>query len=398
MKIKSSLLDLRQHQQGSTSMAISMIIMAILILMTLSLQRIIQVHFNEMIDVQFNLQAHYAAEAGITDARFELYRALTEGRDLQDVVDDHECDDIEVVYGGGETPVPGVERGLIDYQCLTIDLSPPTLTYDRLSQDRSLALVLRVKDSGGFYLPLQDLIISWDQPEASIRSKYPSGTDSPLLPYDEWGNISNVALLRAHISVIDFNSPVNRETFNSQTKTIFLYPNQSSINTFDWVNDDSGIIIGGHCGHRTSSQLACQSKLDNLDHGLSSGTQEIAYILRLQMIYSDAKITISSTTTNAPGSTLGFQDVQASIQATGRSMDIYKRLEERVPIQPIFDLPEYVIDSADDLCKVLVAVDGYGVFIDPDVSKYVGNWVEQSDVPPACRIRESTADWGPLLQ
>ncbi len=65
----------------------------------------------------------------------------------------------------------------------------------------------------------------------------------------------------------------------------------------------------------------------------------------------------------AGGAPVKFKNIQAVITATGRSNNITERIRERIPLRPVYDLPEYAIDSAGDLCKILVATDHTGVHL-----------------------------------
>ncbi len=72
MKIRSFLGD----QSGSASIYVSMFVMAILVLMSLSFARIMGSGYTETSENQLNLQALYAAETGINDARYRLLNLI----------------------------------------------------------------------------------------------------------------------------------------------------------------------------------------------------------------------------------------------------------------------------------------------------------------------------------
>ncbi len=74
MKIRSFLND----QSGSVSIYVSMFVMAILVLMSLSFASIMGNGYTQTAENQLNLQALYAAETGINDARYRLINLIDE--------------------------------------------------------------------------------------------------------------------------------------------------------------------------------------------------------------------------------------------------------------------------------------------------------------------------------
>ena len=108
--------------------------------------------------------------------------------------------------------------------------------------------------------------------------------------------------------------------------------------------------------------------------------------MRLQAIYKPASVQISATG-EKDSNYKGFKNLQAVISATGKSSDNSIRLQERMPLRPVYDLPEYALDSAEDLCKILV--------LDSQRGSYVNNITGQSTLPRNCYIRDHSTkpDW-----
>ncbi len=92
-------------------------------------------------------------------------------------------------------------------------------------------------------------------------------------------------------------------------------------------------------------------------------------MVRIQSIYNKARVVIKEYDVGDNATTARFKNLQAIITATGRSSHVAERIRERIPLRPIYDLPEYAIDSAEDLCKILVATDNTGVYL-PDEGDY----------------------------
>ena len=89
---------------------------------------------------------------------------------------------------------------------------------------------------------------------------------------------------------------------------------------------------------------------------------EMVYIVLIRPIYAPATVGISAK--NRDGKELRFVNQQINITSTGRAGGLTYRLREVIPIRPKYNRPEYAIDSAERICKVLVGEPNAGVSFD----------------------------------
>lgn len=257
----------------------------------------------------------------------------------------------------------------IEYLCVSVDVAPQELIYDRVNLDRSLLLHLQpVESEGHDDVNLDTLTIEWAHDDKNLSSYPQSGTDTPFPPASSWRE-QDIPLLRVQIIIVNTDQPYSRETLKANSRVFFLYPNNSTSNSVDWQSpSNDGTIIGGDCSSTQPKNLYCQSTFnlpvptggvqtadDNFDLD-----DQLTYLVRIQPIYNKARLVISG---KIGGDSVKFKNIQAVITATGRSNNVTERIRERIPLRPVYDLPEYAIDSAGDLCKILVATDHTGVHL-----------------------------------
>ena len=254
----------------------------------------------------------------------------------------------------------------IRYLCIGVDVAPKDLIYDRVGLDRSLILNLEPVDKNHEGVNLDTLTIEWDHTD--LTEEYLSGTSAELKPGNAWGN-SKIPLLRVQIIPIDTEKTFNRDTLNGNSRVFFLYPNEDTSNSPVWpaLNAD-GKIIGGDCKKgKGAKELPCEvtvgiPKPDNIHNGQPADAgHQLVYVVRIQSIYNPARIKVTGIHSSSKDAL--FKNVQAVITATGRSNHIAERLRERIPLSPVYDWPEYAIDSAGNLCKILASDDYYGVYL-----------------------------------
>ena len=253
----------------------------------------------------------------------------------------------------------------IYYTCVSVEVDPQKLIYQHLGQDRSLILPLYAADGEKYEdQNLKTLTIEWNHTDGGNHFRPTATTDFPEV--SGWGN-QTAPVLRVQITAVNRNQDFSTQLLTNNTRVFFLYPSPDlSGGSIGWpLADDDGQIINGNCG--TGSVHPCTVKFDipapgDLDGPAAAG-DKLVYFVRLQSIYTDAQLTVSGRL-RTPAKDASFKNIQAVIAATGWSSQIGQRISERIPLRPIYDLPEYGIDSAETLCKILVTTSFSGVFLD----------------------------------
>ncbi len=162
----------------------------------------------------------------------------------------------------------------IEYLCVSVDVAPQELIYDRVNLDRSLLLHLQPVESDDHDdVNLDTLTIEWAHDDKNLLSHPQSGTDTPFPPASSWGE-QDIPLLRVQIIIVNTDQPYSRETLKANSRVFFLYPNDSSSNSVVWQKpSNDGTIIGGDCSTQHEN-LYCQSTF-NLPEDPDGGVQTV---------------------------------------------------------------------------------------------------------------------------
>ena len=158
--------------------------------------------------------------------------------------------------------------------------------------------------------------------------------------------------------------PINNE-LGDPTNT-WLHPNSIGNLGAHHCETDGALIPNLTCVPRVppGTTVPCASTPNSsCDLNVTNGTHdEMAYILLVRSIYDKAKAEISAFASN--GDELRFVNQQINVTATGRSGGLTYRLREVIPIRPKYNRPEYAIDSAEHICKVLIGEPTTGISFD----------------------------------
>ena len=281
----------------------------------------------------------------------------------------------------------------VHYSCVSVEVDPTELIYDNVGTDRSLLLPLYAADGENYEdQNLQSLTIGWSHAEPNEAFRQPS--DVSLPDVSSWGS-NGTPILRMQITIVNWTEdrPFDTNLITKNTRVFFLYPRPDTPSNVPWPwpdADSDGQIIPGECHKRPGSaagEQPCQvqfempgpthSKLEK-PTGVRPG-DNLVYFVRLQSIYNRAQLNVSGKLNlparvprgAPPGTSAGvpaahFKNIQAVITATGWSSGVGQRISERIPLRPVYDLPEYGIDSAETLCKILVTTTYSGVYLDEE--------------------------------
>ena len=256
---------------------------------------------------------------------------------------------------------------IVEYLCVSVEVAPLEVVYDNISLDRSLVFGLEAVDSSYNDVNLNELTLEWNhantETAVNLASASPAGSFSSQAG---WGS-RTIPLLRAQVSVVNPDQGFSRDTMNKNSRVFYLYPDATG-GSADWLTDD-GKVIGGDCdvgrrpfACRMTFGLPAPADLEQVPGTSPSASDRLVYAIRIQSFYNEAKLQITGKH-GASSDDAQFKNLQAVITATGRSNNVLERLRERIPLRPVYDLPEYAIDSAGDLCKILAADDSSGVYL-----------------------------------
>ncbi len=274
---------------------------------------------------------------------------------------------------------------------------------------------------------VSELVISWqslgvNDPRTFVEA---NTHKQKLHPRQSWG--PTAPMLRVQIIPLNIRDGWTREELNQATRTYFLYPTKyndpttinSTISLYSTSPDEDGEIINADCD--AGGELACTIKISGFNGSVGSyqinnahediasrsdqysctttsgvttcapplppgvtqcttgivgnpclagDDDEMVYIVLVRSIYGKAEVEISgknsdlSCTPQPKCRELRFVNQQINVTATGRAGGLTYRLREVIPIRPKYNRPEYAIDSAEHICKVLIGEPDTGIKFD----------------------------------
>lgn len=314
------------------------------------------------IDDEQSQGAYDAALAGVEDGKRVILKCADDpSSPACAAIDAQQCD---TVQQAGVAGVPGAEVQVtsvagggsndlnLAYTCVVIN--PEVDDYiDELNSghegvgDSSLVIPLRPTSSD-----VTNIDVYWFSVDDTATVQLPAGGSLELPQFTDvdWP-ADQPPVLRAQL--FQYRSgQLDQADFDSDdfAHTLYLYPHDVGSTDFDFSLDarqagtganpvqvDCDDVIG-------ASGYSCHANLT-----LPALANRVAY-LRLSSFYNDAHIRVVMK--NGAGTELAFDNVQTSIDSTGRANDLFRRVETRVEIGTEFPYPRATVDLNGNLCKV----------------------------------------------
>jgi hypothetical protein len=269
------------------------------------------------------------------------------------------------------------------YTCVKVDRTPNEYPG---SLDAGSSKIIPLKTGGENFDRIR---LSWfaydDLKKVGITSRAialsttPDWSVAQLLPASNntWPK-NRPSLMRAQLMQVD-SSGFTLDSFNktdntavpskSNANTVFLYPTRSaasgSVNFIDDKRQEQDNVSGGG----RLNTVTCKEDLDAAPPSVyacsidmvvpeqinATANGRTAY-LRLSGLYNATSYSVTLLRGATP---VSFDGVIATIDATGRANDLFRRVESTVELEPIdFPYPEAAVDISGNLCKNFVVTDG----------------------------------------
>lgn len=322
-----------KSEQGIVAIFSVMIIMGLLTLIAVGFSVIARTAQRNTTDNQFSTQAFYAAESGVNDAA----RVLVDTPTLE------KTDCLSMPTEFNYTYADEFNAG---YTCVLIDGTVDDQRFDSVPVIGTGSPIVTPINTGA--TAIQHLEFEWD----SLNGTDPAGTtafvgNSPILPdRTTWGN--RVGIVR--VDLVPLTVGLNRDQLINGSYTFLLYPRTGGSGAGTVTNAttaDKGSTIEGNCG---VTGLRCRASVTLA--GAPSGN----YMMRIMSYYNP--VTIVERAYDAGGVQLIQVGAQAIVDVTGKSNDVFRRIQVRLPVRAREFNEPFSILSADTLCKRLVSVPG----------------------------------------
>lgn len=321
---------LRANESGLAAITVTLIILAIVTLITVGFATLMRREQRQALDQQLSTQAFYAAESGVNVAR--------------EYIDANDPDSLTEVDRCDQTPAAITSKSSlgnnVSFSCVLLDLSPTQLQ-SRLSTDSSWVMNIESKTGA----EIEKIEISWQSPDSTTFAPANWSDNRLLLPKNTWGETTSIVRTMLMPKTNDRTTLIN-DTFHA-----FMYPSASNAATVNWSvpagtpsASAQGRFLFGNCDSNKAPYY-CKVNLTNL-----SADSHSAYTLRLKAIYNSALVSVRAY--DASGNVLELKNGQAKIDATGKAADVVRRIQVNVPLAGNnFPYPEYAVETFSTMCK-----------------------------------------------
>ena len=370
-------MSLNNKQNGAVSLFIVVITALLITVITVSFIGIMVKNQQQASVIDLSQSAYDSAQAGVEDAKRALLKyqnicasggdcvtarkqinastCNTAVESLIDVVASKVGDEIKVQTGSANS----LDQA---YTCVKISLQTDDYV-GVLTKEASKIIPLVGADA------FDTINVEWfsakDLQGSSMAVNVPSiGVGNPpLLSQDSWTSSTSLnrpAILRTQL--MEFNnsgfllSDFNGNNENGSNNTLFLYPT-NIVSTTRTFSDDTRLSA------KSLTQIHCEDSLIlnnyscsvaiKLPKAITAG-DHTAY-LNLTAIYKNThyRITLQNGVT-----LVKFDSVQPKIDSTGRTNDLFRRVEARVSLNDVnFPYPEAAIYTEDNFCKDFLITD-----------------------------------------
>lgn len=378
---------LRSDERGFVSLFTVIFFMLLITIITVGFLRIMAAEQRQALDNDLSASAQAAAQSGIEDAKRAIikYNSLPASdplkAQLQTALNSSNCNalftdaSVRTALNLDNTGSINNQPGLNEYYtCLSVNMD--TADFIGSSSAGKSAFVPLVPSGGAKY---DQMTVSWHLASQTVGADgdgepaayapgtlLPSVTGSPT----SWSTQGYPAYLRVELYGYP-NGNFNRGKMDVLSRSVFLVPNDSTnaaaLSSTTPINmatvdprgfDQSKLnLIGIKCSgtppNVPTGTYACTATLQ-LDPGQPSTSN--TYFLRITPLYGAAHFRVQMI--RNPSTVVDFSGVEPLIDSTGRASDVFRRVQSRVIMSNISNLPEYAAESANDICKNMQVSDG----------------------------------------
>lgn len=378
--------NIQPKEEGFVSIFTVIFFMMLVSVITIGFLRIMTIEQRQSLDNDLTASALASAESGIEDAKRAIlkYANMPNGAEknaLRSALTSNECNalldnatanSIGINADGSITGDPDLNQY---YTCLSVNLYSADYLGDS-SAGVSEYVPLRTESDDQF----DQIKISWHMVSNAIGtdgdgrpSNYALSTAFPKVTGDaqSWGSRGYPAYMRVQLYGYPEGS-FTRDNVNDRTRAVFLVPSVVGITegtaisttvsdpTPHEFDNDKSAVQAIQCKDTPATvsegEYACTATISLPDDPTLRGNNN-EYYLRVTPLYGATHYKIQLID-SSKAEIVNFSEVQPIVDVTGRASDVYRRVQARVRMQSVGDLPEYAVESADDICKNMQVSDG----------------------------------------
>lgn len=374
------------HEEGFVSLFTVIFFMMLISVITIGFLRIMTIEQRQSLDNDLTASALASAESGIEDGKRAIlkYASMPDGAEknaLRSALTSNECNALLSNSTANSIGInaTGSITGNADlnqyYTCLSVNLFSADYI-SSASAGKSEYIPLHTENDD----PFDQIKVSWHMVSNAINaesdgrpSNYALSTSFPKVTGNaqSWSAQGYPAYLRVQMYGYPQGS-FTRDNVNDRTRSLFLIPSvvgtaeNTAISTtisdptpHEFDNGKSAVqAIQCKPTPATVSEgeYACAATISLPDDPTLRGNNN-EYYLRVTPLYGATHFKVELKD-SSKGTIVNFSEVQPIIDVTGRASDVYRRVQARVRMDAVGDLPEYAVESADDICKNMQVSDG----------------------------------------
>jgi Tfp pilus assembly protein PilX len=339
-----------KNQRGFVSIFTVLFFIVFIMVITVGFLRVVSQEQQQSTNDSLTASALSAAKSGIEDGKraLLLYNTTTDSSlkdSLRAAFDERRCDGIfnssngtivdslELSRDGKVAESANLQQS---YTCLTITANTDDFV-GKLSEGTSDIIPLRgeadfTKFSIGWHGTSPNL-------DGAPRAYSPG---SQLRTRPAWLTAGYPALMRLQLIAVP-KGTYSLDQIESQTQ--FIVPGKSGIIPYD-VTMTGGLSVIGCQGFPPANVTAEYACTTNVVSPYPSA-DKILY-LRVTALYRDTNIQLKLANATGP---VKFDMVEPIVDSTGKTTDVYRRVQARVRLDGQVQLPEYVLETGNNLCK-----------------------------------------------
>lgn len=367
-------------QAGFVSLFTTIFFMLLITVITVGFIQITATEQTQATNNDLTASALASAQSGIEDGKRAILKYMslpagatkttyytqmtTNSADCQSIIGSTIGSDLGIAANGNIINNNQINQS---YTCLTVNLNSP----DYLSQSSAgKSQVLPLRALGGNF---QQVKVSWHLLSSAVGSDgdgVPKGyAAGPLLyplinsgtPALGWNKLGYPAYLRVQLFGYP-NSNFSRADLTARSRSVLLVPatNGTAATTpidLGVADPNPGVLgqaelqpITIKCDPTPAADLgnyACTALLQ-LPAGGTFASSANTYFLRVTPIYGQSHFRVALVNS---GSEVSQDQVQPTIDVTGRASNVYRRLQARVLANQLSNFPEFAGESANTICK-----------------------------------------------
>lgn len=374
-----------RNESGFVSLFTVIFFMMLITVITIGFLQIMAAEQRQSLDNDLNAGALAAAESGIEEAK----RAIIEYNSFdpnspdkahwRSVLTSNNCNALfgDNAVRGALNLNPNGQVGQASlnqfFSCLTVNLNSP----DYISHGtagKSEFIPLKHDPSKTF----DEINVSWHLLSNSVSNDgdgVPGGySPNQLLPpvtgngANNWSNLKYPAYLRVELYGFP-NGSFSRSDIDKRSHAVVLAPSTSGLDQNGQIQMDTIDPRGIDQAKPGVQQVKCKGLSPvpignyacsvNLilpsDPSLRGNNNN--YYLRVTPIYGSTHFRLQLLDSSS-GGVVNFSEVQPTIDSTGRTKDVFRRVQARVLLTAAGEIPEYVVESVNDICKDMTVSDG----------------------------------------